>query len=87
MNEPNTKPVSTQRFDRVHAAIFCRSAGEDSDSARSLFSAAISRSYQDRNKKWVSTSSFDERDLPHLRLAGQWAHEEIKRLQREETGM
>jgi len=41
---------------------------------------SITRSYLDRDHQWQRTSSFTERDLPHVSRAADWATQEVERL-------
>ncbi len=71
-----TPPVDSKRFDRVQAAIWRR---EHAD-GRSSFSVTFSRSYLvkiDGKEEWRSTDSFDPRDMPFIKLAADWAMQQL----------
>ncbi len=73
MSEPtNNEPVASKQFDRVHAAIWSQN-GED----RTRYTTTLHRSYRDANNQWQRSYSFDARDLPHLKLAIDWAMHQV----------
>ena len=84
MTEQKNMPVRTAKFDRANVAIF-RQGGKNEDGDDAFYSAVINRRYQDNQKEWQSTSSFNERDLPHLELAARWAREEIQKLRENQS--
>lgn len=73
--EPN-KPTASRQFDRVQAAIWRRDDDEN-EVPRPEFTISFSRSYKDANEEWRRTHSFTARDLPHLKLAVDWALREL----------
>jgi hypothetical protein len=73
--EPN-KPTASRQFDRVQAAIWRRDDGEN-EASRPEFTITFSRSYKDANEEWHRTHGFTARDLPHLKLAVDWALREL----------
>jgi hypothetical protein len=79
MTEPANKPIKTNQFDRVTVAIFYH-PGKAPENEKGFYSAQIHRRYQDSQNNWQSTSTFNERDMPHLELAARWAREEIRLL-------
>ncbi len=75
-DQPNAAPVATKQFDRVQAAIW----RQDPDAGapnRPCFTLSFSRSFKDAKSQWQRTHSFTARDLPHLRLAIDWALREL----------
>ena len=72
----NNKPVDTERFDRVHVAIFHNS--REGDGEDGWHSVSLTRRYKDARGEWHSTSSFTDRDLPHLQRAIAWAEQQLR---------
>ncbi len=73
------QPVATKKFDRVQVAIF-KQASEPGENAREWYSVALSRSYRDASGDWQRIHSFNERDLPHVKLGVEWAMRELQML-------
>lgn len=72
----DNQPIATRRFDRVHAAIW-RRVESDERGERSVYSITFSRNYKNAANEWQRTHSLTPRDLPHLRLAVDWALREL----------
>ncbi len=70
------QPIASKSFDRVHAAIW-RNEGDEEHGSKEWYSATIDRNYRDANGQWRQTSSFTQRDLPHLKLAANWVMREL----------
>ena len=76
VEEKDNQPIARKRFDRVDAAIWRRESNRD-DGPSVWYQSTIHRSYRDRDGKWQRTNSFTERDLPHVKLAADWAMSEL----------
>lgn len=61
---PNNKPVHNIRYRNIKAAIWMN----EIDSG-SYYTVTLSRSYQDDQKQWHDTNSFNTSDLPTLAKA------------------
>jgi len=71
---PPNKPVAACQFDRVHAAIW-RNVYKDGNPA---YFASFTRSFRTDDGEFRTTTSFTNRDLPHLILAVEWAIEQLQ---------
>ncbi len=71
----NNKPIASRQFDRVQAAIWRQES--EPGGREPFYSFTVSRSYRDANGAWQRSTSFLARDLPHLKLAVEWAMHEL----------
>ena len=79
MNDQKNPPVAKKQFDRVQAAIWAHET-EDENGTRIDHSVLFSRSYKDKKgneEKWETSHYWSTRDLPHLKLATEWAMKEL----------
>jgi hypothetical protein len=77
MAEPNdNQPIATKQFDRVQAAMWKLDDGAN-DATKPFYTVTLSRSYLDTNNNWQRSHSFTARDLPHVKLAADWAMREL----------
>ena len=75
--ESKKPPYKSKRFDRVDAAIWSK----NHEDGRTSYSVTFSRSYRVEHEndvpEWKRATSFDLRDVPHLRIAAEWALHEL----------
>ena len=67
------RPVASRKFDRVDAAIWRK----EFDDGKSSFSVTFSRRFPDERGEWHTRYTMGDRDLPHLKLAVDWAMKQL----------
>ena len=72
------RPAASKQFDRVKTAIWrCESSNIANQQSKPYFTVTQKRSYRNDKGEWVDTTTWTERDLPHVRLGLDWAMREL----------
>lgn len=71
------KPEETFRAGSVKATVWANEVNNKDGKPTKMYSVKVTRSYKDKNDKWMETESFNQNDLPKVALVVAKAYEKL----------